>query len=327
MTTSPVITVIMAAYNSAGHIRPALDSLLHQTFADWEVIVVDDGSTDDTGAVVSSYASDDPRFVYHRFEDNAGVAAARNAALDLARGDWITILDSDDRFAADRLSVLIERARRDDLDIIADNIWLYDETAAAILSLGFEFTGESFPLSAHALARNDGPPRIASLGHLKPFVRRAFITTSGVRYPAEARLGEDFYFLFLLLEQTRKARLISYAGYYYTLPFSAAQGVRATGTRTAYGSDGLDDLRRSNDSLANHVAAQATHDRMLVGLLRKRGNALRDEGAWRIARRHVKARQFLAALLLFSRMDVSFGRDQIQAFINRRKGVIRTVLR
>jgi len=327
MSDSPRISIIMAAYNSAPHIAPALDSLRRQTFQDWELIVADDGSDDETCAIVQAHAARDARIRCFHLNVNGGPAVARNAALAEARGEWVTILDSDDRYEANRLEILLARALRDDLDIIADNIWLYDETAAAILSLGFEFTGESFPLSAHALARNDGPPRIASLGHLKPFVRRAFITTSGVRYPAEARLGEDFYFLFLLLEQTRKARLISYAGYYYTLPFSAAQGVRATGTRTAYGSDGLDDLRRSNDSLANHVAAQATHDRMLVGLLRKRGNALRDEGAWRIARRHVKARQFLAALLLFSRMDVSFGRDQIQAFINRRKGVIRTVLR
>lgn len=327
MTATPVITIIMAAYNSAGHIRPALESLLQQTFTQWEVIVVDDGSTDETGAVVEDYARRDPRFVYRRLAQNAGTAAARNAALDLARGHWVTILDSDDRFAADRLEVLLTRARRDDLDIIADNLWLYDETAAAILSLGFSFAGESYSLSPQALVRNDGPPRIASLGHLKPFVRREFITASGVRYPVEARLGEDFCFLFLLLEQTQKARLISYAGYYYTLPFSAAQGVRATGTRTAYGSDGLDDLRRTNESLANHVAAQPGHDRLLVRCLRKRGNGLRDEGAWRLARSHVRARQFIAAALLFSRMDVSFGRDQIQAFINRRRGLIHTVLR
>ena len=317
----------MAAYNAARHISTALECLLSQSFSDWEVVVVDDGSTDETEAVVAGYAGRDPRFVYHRLAQNAGTAAARNAGLDQARGDWVTILDSDDRFEADRLQVLLERAERDDLDVLADNIWLYDETAAAILSRGFDFPGEHQPLTPAMLVANDGPPRIASLGHLKPFIRRSFIDRTGVRYPVEARLGEDFCFLFLLLEQTDRARLIAYTGYLYTLPFSAATGVRSTGTRTGYGSDGLDDLRRTNDSLAAHVARRDPANRRLMALLRKRGNSLRDEGAWREARQHVRARRFLAAAMLFARMDVSFGRDQIQAFVNRRKGRIQTVLR
>lgn len=101
--SEPVDTsVIIPTYNRAGLIGECLESVLSQTRPAREVIVVDDGSTDDTQDVLARFGD---RIRTLR-QDNAGVAAARNRGLQAARGEWITFLDSDDLWTADRLAVL-----------------------------------------------------------------------------------------------------------------------------------------------------------------------------------------------------------------------------
>jgi glycosyltransferase involved in cell wall biosynthesis len=92
---SPAVSVVIAAYNAAATLPETLASLARQTFTDWEAVVVDDGSTDDTAAVAERLAAGDPRIRVLR-QANAGHSAARNAAIAAARGDWIVCLDSDD---------------------------------------------------------------------------------------------------------------------------------------------------------------------------------------------------------------------------------------
>ena len=88
-------SIIIPVYNVAPYLRECLDSVLKQTFADWEAICVDDGSTDESGAILDEYAAKDKRFraVHKR---NGGEGSARNAGIDLAKGEWICYIDSDD---------------------------------------------------------------------------------------------------------------------------------------------------------------------------------------------------------------------------------------
>lgn len=89
-------SIIIPVYNVAPYLRECLDSVMAQTFADWEAICVDDGSTDGSGAILDEYAVRDKRFrVIH--QSNAGVSAARNKALDEAHGEWLCFLDADDK--------------------------------------------------------------------------------------------------------------------------------------------------------------------------------------------------------------------------------------
>lgn len=88
-------SIIIPVYNVAPYLRECLDSVLKQTFTDWEAICVDDGSTDGSGAILDEYAAKDKRFrVIH--QANAGVSAARNRALEEIKGEWVGFLDADD---------------------------------------------------------------------------------------------------------------------------------------------------------------------------------------------------------------------------------------
>ncbi len=96
----PFFSVIIAAYNKAQSIRTTLDSLLRQTFADFEIIVVDDGSVDETAMVVRRYASSNIKYIY---QENQGVTAARNKGVEWSSGRYLAFLDADDWVAADWL--------------------------------------------------------------------------------------------------------------------------------------------------------------------------------------------------------------------------------
>lgn len=108
------VSVIIPAYNYARYLERAVDSALAQSAGNVEVIVVDDGSTDETPAVCAAYGD---RIVYHR-KENAGLSAARNTGIDLSNGTYIALLDADDAWEKDHIAGLLKAfATRDDSDL------------------------------------------------------------------------------------------------------------------------------------------------------------------------------------------------------------------
>ncbi len=113
-----MISIIIPVYNAELALERCLQSVLRQTYTDWECILVDDGSKDSSGNICDSYASRDSRFrVIHK--QNGGVSAARNTGLDAVKGDWITFSDSDDELTPNALADFTEAIRRfPDVDVI-----------------------------------------------------------------------------------------------------------------------------------------------------------------------------------------------------------------
>lgn len=103
MTTIPFFSIIVPAYNRAHMISGTIKSVLAQTYADWELIIVDDGSKDNTKSVVESYSDKRIRYIY---QDNAERSAARNNGIRNSKGKYITFVDSDDYFLPRRLEML-----------------------------------------------------------------------------------------------------------------------------------------------------------------------------------------------------------------------------
>ena len=115
----PKVTVIIPVYNVEQYLREAVDSVLHQTFTDFEIILVDDGSTDTSGKICDEYAVADSRVrVIHKV--NGGLSSARNAGMDIMHGEYLMFLDSDDLYSHNQLiESLIEIANNhSDIDVI-----------------------------------------------------------------------------------------------------------------------------------------------------------------------------------------------------------------
>ena len=112
------ISVIIPVYNCGQFLRRCLDSLVDQSFKDWEAICINDGSKDNSGAILDEYAAADKRFkVVHK--DNEGVSAARNTALSHVNSDYIMFMDSDDFLHPQAMEICAYFAGRDNSDIVA----------------------------------------------------------------------------------------------------------------------------------------------------------------------------------------------------------------
>lgn len=117
MDTS-LITVIVPVYNVEEYLRRCVDSVLAQTYQNLEIILVDDGATDNSGIMCDEYAAKDARVkVVHK--ENGGLSDARNAALDIAKGEYITLVDSDDYLANDYVEYLLNLLNENHADIAA----------------------------------------------------------------------------------------------------------------------------------------------------------------------------------------------------------------
>ena len=112
------VSVIIPVYNAENFIARCLDSLKAQSFSDWEAICVDDGSKDGSAAILDGYAESDPRFrIMHK--SNGGVSQARNDALELATGEFLMFVDSDDFLHPQAMEICVDAALRDKSDLVA----------------------------------------------------------------------------------------------------------------------------------------------------------------------------------------------------------------
>lgn len=121
------VSIIVPIYQIECYLKCCLDSILAQTFKDWEAILVDDGSKDDCGKICDEYAAMDSRFhVIHK--KNGGLTSARNAGLAIASGDWIMHLDGDDWIEPDMLERLIQKGEDTGADIVmGDFLFAYSD--------------------------------------------------------------------------------------------------------------------------------------------------------------------------------------------------------
>ncbi|MBU4539358.1 MAG: glycosyltransferase family 2 protein [Weeksellaceae bacterium] len=112
----PKVSVIIPCYNQSAFLEDCLDSVFNQTFTDWECLLIDDGSTDDTEEILKRWTEKDSRFVYHR-KQNEGVTKTRNYGLDIAKGEWIQFLDADDILDPNKLKKSLENENGENIMI------------------------------------------------------------------------------------------------------------------------------------------------------------------------------------------------------------------
>lgn len=189
--THPKVSVTVPVYNTAAFLRQCLDSLAAQTLDNIEVILINDGSTDDSPAIIDEYCRRYPWFrAIHK--KNGGSASARQTGLDAARGEYVIVCDSDDWTDPDMYLKMYEKAVSSDADIvICGMIAEYGDSSRPVPGTFFEErngTVDAVELLDHA----------PGMSYTK-LVRRALYTSTGTAYEAGINMSEDVLITFRLL--------------------------------------------------------------------------------------------------------------------------------
>lgn len=208
----PQISVIVPVYNVEPYLRKCIDSILNQSFTDFELILVDDGSTDRSGAICDEYVQMDARVrVFHT--PNQGVSAARNWGLDQALGEWITFVDSDDWVEERYLSCFFQ-TELGPKAIVYQNI-IYDYTAYRRENkLAFSYDDASFDASGiiHAISRY----RVLSDCYIAAkMFNKEVIRQYGIHFCEDISLAEDMIFVRHYFYYVEEVHLHSLAAYHY----------------------------------------------------------------------------------------------------------------
>ncbi len=215
MTTPPQVSIISANFNGARYLPAAIRSVHAQTLTSFEWIVADDGSSDESLRLLTEAAAADPRIRVLAGDRNGGPAHARNRALDVARGRWIAVFDTDDLMASDRLERLVAHALAEDADLIVDNLMLFDDEdhtwrrflAGRAYNVPRWISLAAYIDSSRMYSRRPG------LGYLKPVIRAEALR--GVRYREDLRIGEDYDLVVRLLAAGARLRFEPGALYRY----------------------------------------------------------------------------------------------------------------
>lgn len=119
MTNSPLVTISIPAYNLGSYLKKTMQSIFNQTYQNFEIILVDDASTDDTATTISELAKQDERIHPHYYDEHEGVSKARNYAIDHANGEIIVFVDDDDLLASNYLEVIVAGLADEAVDMAA----------------------------------------------------------------------------------------------------------------------------------------------------------------------------------------------------------------
>lgn len=213
----PRVTVVIPAYNAEESIERAVRSCLAQTDPDLEVVVVDDGSTDGTRAILEGLVTEDARVRLLPAAPNAGVSVARNRCLDAARGEWITFLDADDDVTPDRHAVMLAAATGD-VDLVVSHHTIHPADGAP-RDRGPAASGDLVGREVLLAALQD---------RLGPFLWDKMVRATvmaDLRFPEGVHRGEDAAVVIGMAKRARRARVVARPTLnYYVNPASLTWG-------------------------------------------------------------------------------------------------------
>lgn len=201
-----LISIIVPIYNTEKWLRRCVDSILAQSYADFELLLVDDGSTDRSGAICDEYAASDNRIIaLHK--QNGGVASARNFGLGLAKSDWIMYVDGDDWLEADAIQLLIEKASEKDYDIVFTDFW-FDYSDRRVVGHTYDWNKQG----NEGLNEYLSTPWTCVWGNIH---KKRLYSDNNLRSPEGIKYCEDFHLIIRLCFFADKIAKISKPLYHY----------------------------------------------------------------------------------------------------------------
>ncbi|MBO4821135.1 MAG: glycosyltransferase family 2 protein [Prevotella sp.] len=206
-----LVSIIIPVYNVERYLHECIQSIVNQTFTDWECILVDDGSTDGSGKICDQFSKQDHRIsVIHK--ENQGVSAARNEGLEHAQGEWINFIDADDWVEETYLSQMIDESKNKKYDLVVSGS-SHDYPDGKSYSYGF---------SSHQEIGMDKFHTQNFIDHIGLFYgpcaklfKQSIIHEYNIIFPVDYSLGEDLLFNFKYLDHIDYAIGIPNIGYHY----------------------------------------------------------------------------------------------------------------
>lgn len=178
-----LISIIVPVYNTEKYLDQCIQSVLAQTYTNWELLLIDDGSTDSSGAICDKYAAVDKRIrVFHK--ENGGVSSARNLGLDNAKGEWITFVDSDDWVEPAMYFEMLEGACLQNSDIVYCDIRMVFTNCTTIHHVA------AYDIDKKRFINNFIASKWTSLCNI--LVKRTLFEKHGIRHPVKIAFCEDF---------------------------------------------------------------------------------------------------------------------------------------
>lgn len=196
----PLVSVLLSVYNSSQFLRQCLDSIINQTLRDIEIICVDDASSDDSLCILKEYEEKDNRVIVVS-QEHGGAGKARNTALELASGEYLPILDSDDFFEPDMLEKAYLSANEHDADIVVFRADFFDQRRNDFSPCDFSIIPSLLP-QKDTFSADDIPERIFNIGcgwAWDKLFRRQFVEDCGARFQ-EIRTTNDMFFFFIFIQ-------------------------------------------------------------------------------------------------------------------------------
>lgn len=245
----PKVSIIVPVYKVEQYIRECLDSIKQQTFTDWECLLIDDGSPDNSGKICDEYAQADARFrVFH--VSNGGVSRARNIGLDNMIGEWVMFVDSDDAISVKTLDTCLDKVEKNKLDVLQ-----FSFTRSKKCIGGDD--GIHTDVLSHAEYAKSKKIQVCAAGSL---LRTSTIQENNIRFDTTLKLAEDQLFVYEYMDLSKRFMRIGDQLYYYRdSPNSATKHQK------------LEDVKSSIDRLAGYKCKsphwQGDIDHMLVSFL------------------------------------------------------------
>ena len=194
-----VISIIVPIYNAGKTLHRCIDSILSQTYTSWELLLVDDGSTDSSGVICDEYAAQDARVrVFHK--ENGGVSSARNVGLDNARGEWVTFVDADDYIEENFLKSFEGNL---DADLVVGNIQMIRKQEKE------EFSSHISPGYYNDI-KSEVANCLTNLCFLAPWgkiFRRQLVL--GLHFDESMCISEDTKYVFSFISRSRSLRVLA----------------------------------------------------------------------------------------------------------------------
>jgi glycosyltransferase involved in cell wall biosynthesis len=201
---NPAITVIVPVYNAEEYLHKCINSILNQTFSGFELLLINDGSTDSSGKICDEYANTDIRIkVYHK--ENGGVSSARNVGINNSNGDFLIFVDSDDYIETKMLEDMYRNSQITKSDIVGCDFYQEYENLSIYTSAYFENRQEFL----RAVIRN-------YWGVMwKILVKNDLYKKNNIQFPKNIDGGEDYFVCINLLFYANKVSCINKAYYHY----------------------------------------------------------------------------------------------------------------